>query len=103
MGKEIFSHIISSLGSGVCKQRDLMKQDLCLSEAELSSFFLSCHSSANLKIGWDLCPLCRKQTPYPVGRVGPEVVLSQEAGRDSGPLISGESRADSPRPALALV
>lgn len=80
-----------------------MKQDLCLSEAELGSFSLSCHSSANLKLGWDLCPLCRKQTPHPVGRAGPEVVLSREAGRHSGPLIAGESRADSPRPALALV
>lgn len=46
------SHIISSLESGVCKQRDLTKQDLCLSEAELGSFSLSCYSSANLKMGW---------------------------------------------------
>lgn len=32
----------------------LLKQDLCLSEAELDS-------SSNLKMGWDLCPLCRTQ------------------------------------------
>lgn len=80
----------------MCKQRGLLKQGLYLCEAELGSFSLSCHSSSNLKMGWDLCPLCSKQTPYPVGRAGPERVLSQEAERDSGPLISEESGADSP-------
>lgn len=52
MGKEMPSHIISSLGSGVRKQRDPTKQDLCLSEAELGSFSLSCYSSAKLEMGW---------------------------------------------------
>lgn len=71
----------------------MLEQDLCLPESVLGSFSLSCHSSSSLKMGGDLCPLCRKHTPYPMGRAGPEAVLSQEAGRDSGPPTSWESGA----------
>lgn len=90
-------HLTISLEPRVCKQRGLLKQDCaCL---RLTGRFLLLPQVFPSEAGLGPLPVLQEEDAmYCVSRAGSEVALLSQARRDSG-----ESWADSSKPALVLV